>query len=48
MITLKMYDEKWKIKINEEEMEFDKTKEFEEVLKKLIEYKDKYSRIKEQ
>ena len=45
MIRLRMYGEKWRIGI-EEEWEFETKEQMELILKSLIEYKDKYGRLK--
>jgi len=46
MIKIKMFQEMWKIHIEEEVWQFETKKEFEETLKKLIDLKDKYGRLK--
>ena len=46
MITIKMYQEKFQIYIGNEIWQFDTKKEFEETLKKIIDIKHKFGRIK--
>lgn len=46
MITIIMYNEKWRIIFGEEILEFENVDIFKEVLEKLINIKDKYGRIK--
>ena len=45
MITLKIYNKKWQIHIGDEIWQFDKTKEFAEVLESLLIYKENFGKF---
>ena len=45
MITIKMYNKKWRICINEEIMEFEDRQDFESALKIILDLKDTKGRI---
>ena len=45
MITIKQYKDNWRIKIVDEEWEFNEDKDFEEILKILINLKKKYGKL---
>ena len=45
MITIKQHKDNWRIKITDEEWEFVEDKDFEEILKTLIELKKKYGKL---
>jgi len=47
MITIKMYKEKWRININEEDFEFENREDFDACLKVILDLKDKFGRIKD-
>ena len=46
MIKIKMYKAKWQIHLGDEVWQFDSKKDFEETLKKLIEFKGNYGNIR--
>jgi len=47
MIKIRMYQEKWRIDIENETLEFKTKSEFKGFLDKLLEIKDKHGRLKE-
>ena len=46
MIIIKMYMNKWQLHIGDETWEFDEREDMEETLKILIDFKDRYGRIR--
>lgn len=47
MISIYMYDGKWRLKIGDEIWEFGSASEMQEVLKDVIGFKDRYGRIED-
>jgi len=45
MIQIKQREDKWRLKIVEEEWEFNNKKDFDDSLKKILELKSKYGRL---
>lgn len=46
MIGIKMKQDKWELSIRDEELQFDSRKKLEEVLKYILDLKDKNGRIR--
>jgi hypothetical protein len=47
MITIKLRNDKWRVGIDGEELEFATIEEFKKVVEDLITLKDKFGRLKE-
>ena len=46
MITIRMFNQKWRLKIESEEFEFDRDVDLLAEVEKIVELKDKHGRIK--